>query len=77
MSLFCSSALLPAAAGGRPVLVFSHGMAIKCLLRRILGSDARMSRRIRLDNTAVTELVHDGTHWEVARVNDTAHLLQL
>ena len=57
------------------VAVFSHGMAIKCLLRGILGSDPRMTHRLTIDNTSMTVLRHSTyTGWQVLRVNDTAHL---
>jgi broad specificity phosphatase PhoE len=57
------------------VAVFSHGMAIKCLLRGILGSDPRMTHRFTIDNTSMTVLRHSThTGWQLLRVNDTAHL---
>lgn len=87
---FLEGAVLEAArAGGPPALVFGHGMAIKCLLRRVLDSDARMSRKIALGNASITELgfVPGGAGaagaggaaaaqpgWHVLRVNDCAHL---
>lgn len=66
-------------AASRPtsynVGVFSHGMAIKCLLRGILGSDPHMTHRLQIDNTSMTVLRHSTHHgWQIQRVNDTAHL---
>jgi broad specificity phosphatase PhoE len=90
---FLKAAVLPAARiGGPPALVFGHGMAIKCLLRRVLDSDARMTRKIALANASITELgfVPGGAGaagaggtaaaqpgWHVLRVNDCAHLAGL
>lgn len=61
--------------GGYCVAVFSHGMAIKCALRGLLGSDPHRTNQICIDNTSLTVLNHSGsTGWRVQRVNDTAHL---
>lgn len=76
--------VLPATVPGRPSFVFGHGMAFKCVLRHVLDSDARMSRKIAIGNTAITELgfVPDGgpcslqPGWHILRVNDMAHLLK-
>jgi broad specificity phosphatase PhoE len=57
------------------VALFSHGMAIKCALRGLLGSDPHRTNKVCIDNSSVTVLRHSGsTGWEVQRVNDTAHL---
>lgn len=88
MVAFVEEVVKPAAAAasatGLPAVVVGHGLAFKTLLRHVLDSDARMSRKITLHNTAVTELgwvPPDGggaglqPGWHVLRVNDTAHLL--
>ena len=65
--------------GGPPAVVVAHGVAIKCFLRRILGSDAAMTWKIQLNNTSITEvgLVEDPEDaragWHLLRVNDHAH----
>ncbi|MCO5594962.1 hypothetical protein L7F22_048999 [Adiantum nelumboides] len=57
------------------VAIFSHAMAIKCLLRGILGLDSHMTHRFEIDNTSMTVLRHSTHHgWQIQRVNDTAHL---
>lgn len=57
------------------VAVFSHGLAIKCLLRGVLGSDPNMTHRLNIDNTSMTVLKHSTNKgWQIHRVNDTAHL---
>lgn len=64
--------------GGPPGLVVSHGLAIKCFLRGVLQSRPALTWKIRLDNTAVTEVawVETGAAagWHILRVNDTTHL---
>jgi broad specificity phosphatase PhoE len=83
---FLSSVVLQASTAQRPIsLVFGHGMAFKCVLRHILDSDARMSRKIALHNTSITEIgylpqtssipgsIQAG--WHILRVNDSGHLL--
>jgi len=74
--------VLPASQPGCPSLVFGHGMAFKTVLRHILSSDPRMSRKIAIGNTAVTELgfvpddapPHLQPGWHILRVNDMTHL---
>lgn len=83
MVAFLQEHVLPAASPGRPAVVVGHGMAFKCVLRHVLGSDARMSRKIAIGNTAITELgwvPEDGAGqglqpgWHLLRVNDMTHL---
>ncbi len=80
---FIQTTVLPVASPGRPVFIFGHGMAFKTVLRHLLNSDARMSRKIALHNTAITEIgfVPDTAAsqnlqqgWHILRVNDTSHL---
>lgn len=56
------------------IAIVSHGQAIRCLLHEILGFDASLTWRIRLDNASVTILrfTHEG--WFLDCVNDTSHL---
>lgn len=57
------------------VAIFSHGTAIKCLLRGVLESNPNMTHRFTIDNTSVTVLRHSTySGWQIKRVNDTAHL---
>ena len=57
------------------VAVVTHGMAIKCLLRGLLGSSPYMTIKWAIDNTSVTILRHSTNHgWQIQRVNDTSHL---
>ena len=75
--------ILPAlTAGGGPAIIVSHGMAIKCFLRSLLGSLPTMSRQIALGNTAVTEVGWlpsgggggGGGNWNILSVNNLSHL---
>eukprot|EP01018_Ginkgo_biloba_P035167 Gb_35154 [translate_table: standard] len=55
--------------------IFTHGMAIKCLLRGLLGSSPLMTHRLCIDNTSMTVLWYSfKTGWQIQRINDTAHL---
>ncbi len=54
--------------------LFTHGLAIKCLLRGILGSNPAMTHKIVLDNTSITKLSYSNTGWHLVKVNDAAHL---
>lgn len=64
MAAYLETAVLPTVApGGPPALVVGHGLAIKCLLRRVLAADpARFAaRNVRLDNTALVEIALCGS----------------
>ncbi|KAG7673313.1 hypothetical protein Ndes2526B_g03250 [Nannochloris sp. 'desiccata'] len=83
MMKFLKDTVLPVASPGRPVFVFGHGMAFKTVIRHILNSDARMSRKIAIGNTAISELGFVPEHassqslqqgWHILRLNDTSHL---
>ena len=52
MLRYISQVVLPAASPGLPAVVFTHGLAIKCLLRGLLDSAPQMTRRIRLVSPA-------------------------
>ncbi len=80
MLRYLTDVVLPQTTPDKPAYVFTHGLAIKCVLRGILNSDPAMTRRFRQDNTAITELVYkqEGLDqgWHIMRVNDTFHLTQ-
>ena len=62
------------------VVLFMHGMAIRCCLRGVLGSSIKSAIHIDCSNTSVTELVYspkegDLDGWKVIRVNDCSHLV--
>ncbi|KAF6255623.1 histidine phosphatase superfamily [Scenedesmus sp. NREL 46B-D3] len=80
MSSFVHRQLLPILQyGGPPAVVVTHGLAIKCFLRSVLGSSPAMTWKIETDNTSITELtwVQAGpaAGWHLNRVNDTTHLV--
>ncbi|TAE46495.1 MAG: histidine phosphatase family protein [Bacteroidetes bacterium] len=56
------------------IACFSHGFALKTLLRHILEASPAFTYRIMLHNTSVTglQLVHGD--WHLERINDHAHL---
>ncbi|CAI5986376.1 unnamed protein product [Closterium sp. NIES-65] len=58
------------------VAVFSHGTAIRCLLRGLLGSNPHLTQNIGIDNTSITLLKHTPKKgWHLVKTNDTAHLI--
>ncbi|MGM9511329.1 histidine phosphatase family protein [Larkinella sp. GY13] len=56
--------------------IVTHGMAIKCLLRKILDSSPAMTHKIQLNNTSLTILRYTHSDWHIERVNDYSHLLK-
>jgi broad specificity phosphatase PhoE len=57
--------------------IFSHGVAIKCLLQKILDSKSQMTINIGIENTSITVVRYEKGQWFVDRVNDHAHLTWL
>lgn len=55
--------------------IFTHGMAIKCLLRGIMDFSPRLTYKINLDNASITRLKYNERGWHLITINDTAHLL--
>ncbi|MDO8506962.1 MAG: histidine phosphatase family protein [bacterium] len=56
------------------VAVFSHGVAIKCLLRHVLDFDQAISYKVLLSNTSISQLRFTDKGWFVERINDGAHI---
>ncbi|MEZ4773400.1 MAG: histidine phosphatase family protein [Bacteroidia bacterium] len=54
--------------------VFSHGFAIKSLVRKILDASPSMTFHTVVHNTSITALQFHKARWMVERVNDFAHL---
>lgn len=74
----------PAAAEvpAETVAIFTHGVAIRCFLRRVLGASTTAAMHCHTANTSIAELLyrtsgHNLDGWQVVRVNDAAHLEQL
>lgn len=61
-------------AANTTIAVFTHGVAIKCLIRNILGSAPPMTVKMAIENTSLTVLRHDNKAWYLDRLNDHAHL---
>ncbi len=59
---------------GGKVLAVSHGMAIRCLIRRVLQTEPVMVFRMITHNTSLNVLEWDGERWWLERLNDHAHL---
>lgn len=51
-------------------LILTHGMSIKCFLRKILDFNPVITYKIAIDNTGVTKLVYSQTKgWEISYIN--------
>jgi probable phosphoglycerate mutase len=75
MHAWLEEALAPAPEAGEwSLAAFSHGFAIKALLRRIMDGSPSFTYRIMIHNTGITclQLLHG--QWHLERVNDFAHL---
>ncbi len=53
--------------------VYTHWLAIKCLLRGILLSDPKITYRIEIDNTSITKITHDKRWFSIDFVNHVPH----
>jgi broad specificity phosphatase PhoE len=61
-------------AANHTVAIFTHGTATKALLCKIMGFHPRYVYNTHIDNTAITELQHNGKNHIIRRINDYAHL---
>ena len=76
MLAWVGDVLLPRYEMDLTVAVFSHGVAIRCLLRGIMDFSAKMTGyKISTENTSITRLKYDSKGWNVVTINDTGHLL--
>ncbi len=55
--------------------VFTHGMAIKCLLRSIEDWPPETTYKRDLDNTAISIIQYHGDRWHSRCINDNRHLI--
>jgi broad specificity phosphatase PhoE len=55
--------------------VFSHGMAIRCLLRKIMDFSPKLTYRMITENTSISQIQYDAKGWKPIRINDAGHLL--
>ncbi len=54
--------------------IYTHGLAIKCLFRKIMNSDPRLTYKIEINNTSITRFKYNERGWNLITLNDTAHL---
>ncbi len=57
------------------IATFTHGRAIKCLLRKIMNFNPELTYKIHIDNSSITRLTYCEEKWEIFTINDTAHLI--
>ncbi|MEL6671427.1 MAG: histidine phosphatase family protein [Bacteroidota bacterium] len=65
-----------AAADGQVIAGFTHGFAIKTLVRKMLGADASTTYRTIIHNTSIScfQFDYGKNAWFMERVNDFQHL---
>ena len=52
------------------ILIVGHGVAFKCFIRGVLGSDARMTHKLGMDNLSMTRLTYsDRDGWSLDWMN--------
>ncbi len=56
------------------ILVFTHGVAIKCFLAGITGCSHADSHLIPIDNTSITKVVFEEYKWKIIFQNNADHL---
>lgn len=56
------------------IAVFSHGMAIRCLIRYIFQSDPSLTWKIKIFNGSISSMVFKKDGWHPYSLNETAHL---
>lgn len=58
------------------VALFSHGTAIRCLLRGVMSWDPHLTHKVAIDNTSITLLKHTVSRgWHLVKLNDTSHIV--
>lgn len=60
--------------GEQRIAIFSHGLAIKCLLHYVMGFNDRLIYSMDLPNTGIARLRFNKKGWQVGSTNDCAHL---
>lgn len=62
---------------GQAVVIATHGGVIETTLMASLGLplDRRLKTGLHVENTSISEWVHDDAGWRLVRYNDAAHLL--
>lgn len=56
------------------VAIVTHGVAIKCLLRKFMDATPKMTMRMDIENTSLTVIHRQDNRWSINRFNDHAHL---
>ncbi|MBI4441237.1 histidine phosphatase family protein [Candidatus Woesearchaeota archaeon] len=74
MYRFIEKSFLVRSQGDLVIGVFTHGLAIKCFLRRVMDFTPKITYKIEIDNTSVTRLRYTEHGWHPVSINDAAHL---
>ena len=76
MLQFVTNELLPLDQKDKTITcaIFTHGVAMKCLLRGIMEFTPKITYRVWVDNTGIIRLHYRDDKWYIMSVNNTAHL---
>ncbi|MDP1694012.1 MAG: histidine phosphatase family protein [Candidatus Woesearchaeota archaeon] len=77
MLKFVTKEILPLDKDGKTIScgIFTHGVAIKCLLRGIMEFTPKITYRVWIDNAGIIKLQYRNGKWYVMNINDIGHLL--
>jgi len=56
------------------IVIFAHGLVIKCLLHFVMHFDDRLIPRIKLENTGICEIRYNSKGFFIDTLNNTSHL---
>ncbi|MEK7483598.1 MAG: histidine phosphatase family protein, partial [Planctomycetota bacterium] len=59
------------------IALFTHGMAIRCLLRYIFQSDPSLTWKIKIFNGSISWLVFKSDGWHPYSLNEVSHLKEI
>ena len=58
----------------KTIIIFSHGVAIACLLHYMMGFNDRLIYRFKIANTGICEFDYNSQGWFPISINSTNHL---
>ncbi|MEM7510093.1 MAG: histidine phosphatase family protein [Bacteroidota bacterium] len=71
---FLEKSVIPRAEQYPSIALFSHGMTIRCIVRKILDAGADMAFQTVIHNTSITQLHYGKRGWQLVKLNDFVHL---
>ncbi|MEM9936586.1 MAG: histidine phosphatase family protein [Bacteroidota bacterium] len=71
---YLDAEVIPKAEQFPTMAMVSHGMTIRCIIRKVLDAGADMAFQTVIHNTSITQLHYGKRGWQLVRLNDFAHL---